>query len=60
MFWVKNSVYFYGLRPELNVDNKNVLSEAIKKSRSKSPVDRVPLHQQSRLFLNISHPDVFI
>jgi hypothetical protein len=31
MFWFKNSVYFYGLRPELNVDNKNVLSKAIKK-----------------------------
>ena len=31
MFRVKNSVYFYGLGPELNVDNKNVISKAIKK-----------------------------
>jgi len=31
MFWVKKSVYFYGLRPELNVDNKNVVSKAIKR-----------------------------
>jgi len=23
IFWFKNSVYFYGLRPEFNVDSKN-------------------------------------
>jgi hypothetical protein len=36
MSWVKNSVYFYGLRPELNVDNNHVGSKAMKKSRSRA------------------------